>query len=86
MQEQLFSDELTPVPPPLEGREFPARILQLWAVYGIHGEACCKTCRHLFCHGHTRNYYKCRKSKITRGAGTDWRVSWPACGLYEERL
>lgn len=32
-----------------------------------------------------KSYHKCRKRGITNGPGTDHRVRWPACGLFEER-
>lgn len=30
-------------------------------------------------------YWKCLEYGVTGGAGTDWRVSWPACGLFAAR-
>lgn len=30
-----------------------------------------------------KSYHKCLKRGVTNGAGTDHRVHWPACGLYE---
>lgn len=44
----------------------------------------CKTCVHLVRKELSATYFKCNKFKNTAGPGTDWRVSWQACGLYEE--
>ena len=30
-----------------------------------------------------KNYWKCSKSRTTRGPATDWRKKWQACGLFE---
>jgi len=30
-----------------------------------------------------KGYWKCTEYGVTGGPGTDWRVSWPACGLFE---
>jgi len=35
---------------------------------------------------HDRNYYKCHKRGYSRGAGTDHRIGWNACGLFEYRM
>lgn len=56
------------------------------ALYG-HGPIgeVCGSCDRLICHGWTRNYYKCPLRKVTHGAATDHRVSWPACGMWRAR-
>jgi hypothetical protein len=33
--------------------------------------------------GHTRTYWKCDRRGITNGQGTDHRMKWSACRLYE---
>lgn len=33
---------------------------------------------------HNGRYKKCIKYGQSRGAGTDWKVSYPACGLFDE--
>lgn len=43
----------------------------------------CKTCDYLCWHQRSKRWYKCELRGITSGAGTDHRVSWDACGLYE---
>ena len=46
----------------------------------------CKECVHVLrVYGGRRDYYKCSKAKQTHGPGTDLRLKWPACSLFEER-
>jgi hypothetical protein len=47
-----------------------------------NGETC-GTCAHLFAHSRNRTYYKCSIAGITHGAGSDIRLSWPACREWE---
>lgn len=64
----------------------PARIDTMHRVYGkIEGKTC-KTCDNLISSkGYTaKTYYKCTLSKLSHSSASDWRVSWPACGKYEE--
>jgi hypothetical protein len=63
---------------------FPLRIRQIRELHGKRDDKICKNCIHCIAAGKNRTFYKCDMSKITRGAATDWRVHWPACGLYEE--
>lgn len=50
----------------------------------LRGEGTCGECRHAVQVGHnTRRYWKCDLVKITRGAGTDIRLKWPACEKFE---
>ena len=53
-------------------------------LYGVTEGRQCKTCKHLTSHTRARTYYKCLLRGVTRGAGTDHRAGWPACGRYEE--
>ncbi len=47
-----------------------------------NGETC-GTCDQLRAQGGTAGvYYKCAL-RLTRGAGTDTRLSWPACAAWE---
>lgn len=69
----------------------PQRIRQMHKRFGTTPDKTCGTCK--LCirsyragRDYSRNYYKCLKTNITHGAATDWRVSWPACGEYNERL
>ena len=61
---------------------------RVWTMLRKHGRTPgknCRTCRHLERqHYHRKNFYKCTKFRITRGEQTDWRLKWPACGLFEE--
>lgn len=43
----------------------------------------CRTCKHLEIHGNEKTYFKCGRVPVTAGPGTDIRVSWPACILWE---
>ncbi len=53
------------------------------ALYG-HGPAGarCKQCKLLFRHLMGKMYFKCELRGFTRGAGTDHRANWPACGRF----
>lgn len=52
--------------------------------YGPEGKKC-KHCTHLIRKDfHSKVYYKCFYRGDTNGAGTDHRVNWPACKLFEE--
>lgn len=62
----------------------PRRINEMHALHGKLPGKKCKGCKHLERWSYSRDYIKCSKSKMTHGAGTDWRTGWPACGLYEE--
>lgn len=43
----------------------------------------CGDCSHAVGTGHNlRTYWKCELAGITRGAGTDIRISWRACNLF----
>lgn len=62
----------------------PQRIKAMWAIYGrLEGQRC-GTCKHCLRLRYSRVYLKCARSKMTNGAGTDWRAGWAACGAYEE--
>lgn len=56
------------------------------AVHGRDKE--CRKCR--FCahlerqEYHNKVYFKCLLFGVTRGAGTDWRLKWDACGMIKE--
>ncbi len=52
--------------------------------YGPEGETC-KTCGLLIVNPFAgRRYYKCDLRRMSRCAATDHRVSWRACGKWEE--
>lgn len=62
----------------------PKRILVMHAMNGKAEGKFCKTCKHLMRFKQSARWMKCSKSKITGGAGTDWKASFPACGLHDE--
>lgn len=56
----------------------------------IHGRyvffAKCRDCVELeLQRHHSKNYYKCRKRGMSRGQGTDHRLSWDACRLFRNK-
>lgn len=53
--------------------------------FGKHPNAKCKTCRFLFVKRYDKSYYKCINRGNTNGSGTDHRVRWDACSLYQEK-
>lgn len=55
------------------------------AMYGAGpAGATCGGCAHLVrVRYHDYAYFKCRKHGMTRGSGTDHRLKWPACRLFE---
>ncbi len=63
----------------------PMRIRAMHQTYGVTEGQTCKTCAHLVCKHFNKRYYKCDLTRQTNGPGTDWRVSWDACGLWEPR-
>ena len=71
------------------GPQLPARIRTMHKRYGVTpGKTCgqCKACiiSMMTNRSYSRNYYKCLLTTITHGAMTDWRVSWPACGKFQD--
>lgn len=47
--------------------------------------AVCGTCSHIVstCPTGNKRYWKCERRGITHGQGTDHRLRWAACRLYE---
>lgn len=68
-----------------EHRDLPDRIVGMYALHGTDaGARQCKTCSNCIAEEyHNRRYYKCAMSRQSRGAATDWRLSWLACGVYK---
>jgi len=59
------------------------RIRAMRGAYGRVDGRICGECAHLVPKVWTRKVYsKCMKYGDSRGAGTDWRKKWPACGLW----
>ena len=51
---------------------------------GPTGETC-RTCRHAYSVGYSKNYWKCSLVKATGGPGTDIRLKWAACSRWEAK-
>lgn len=63
----------------------PRAIRPMYAAYGKHETETCGKCAHLIANQyHDKIYYKCELLKMTRGAGTDFRRKWQACGKFEK--
>jgi hypothetical protein len=62
----------------------PLRIRQMWQMYSKDEAHKCGQCVFLERYKQGGHWMKCGKSKQTGGTGTDWRSSWPACGLFQQ--
>lgn len=63
------------------------KIEKMRQAYGPGPLGCkCKHCIHLRNYQYRRTYYKCELYGTTGGAATDWKVSWLACGKFEEAV
>lgn len=70
--------------PPAEKPKAPA-LRKIELMQGLHGATPgerCGDCQHMVLRGHITGYYKCTKYGVSSGSGTDWRLKWPACGLF----
>lgn len=76
---------LFPVPEPTFPNNLPGRIRGMLSTYGQTEGQRCGECAHLLAVRYSRTYYKCQRSHMSASNATDWRVSWPACGLFERR-
>lgn len=52
--------------------------------YGRDDKHLCKDCNHLICREYGRRYYKCEMYGLSKSDATDWRVSYQACGMYNQ--
>lgn len=56
---------------------------------GTHGvgpvDRYCGECVHLVSHVAHRQFWKCARFRLSASASSDWRKSWPACGLFSPR-
>ena len=51
--------------------------------FGRFDDQRCKDCRHLISgEYHDRIYHKCELYGMSHSAATDWRLSYPSCGMY----
>lgn len=62
----------------LNGRKIEA----MHRLYGA-GKGKCRDCPHLVVNYWGRNFYKCALYGRSASEATDWRISWPACGLID---
>ena len=44
----------------------------------------CKECSNLVWHHYDKKYYKCSVYGESYSEATDWRVSYPACGMFNK--
>lgn len=42
----------------------------------------CGSCGHLKTYTRDNNYFKCEVYGISQSTATDWRLSYPSCGMY----
>lgn len=63
------------------------QLARMHARHGLTAGATCGDCAHLFKHhgDYAGHYFKCHQYGVTGGPGTDWRLKWDACGLFERR-
>lgn len=71
--------------PQPETASMPKRISEMHTLFGLTAYRCCGQCAFLQQHRQGGTWYKCLKSDVSSGVATDWRMRWPACGLFEER-
>lgn len=54
--------------------------------HGFREGKTCRTCSHLqYDKYHSKTYLKCDLFGESRGEGTDWKASFPACGKWNEQ-
>lgn len=87
MPNQLTLDGFPPPPEPDEDARRPAgnlppRLLDMHRLYGASPGNICKNCGHLERHRQGARWLKCGKARKTASRATDWKASWPACGLF----
>ncbi len=85
--EEWNEESLNVTQPPLTSVPKPKSINPCSLVFG-YGPlgVSCRACVHLLhLDYHAKTYIKCDLRKITHGAGSDHRLSWPACARFEER-
>ena len=59
------------------------RIEAMHRRFGTCGVLQCRDCCHLIGgRYHDRRYYKCELYGMSHSEATDWRLSYPACGMY----
>lgn len=77
--EPFIADELKGY----KGPELKPRILRFYSTYGFTPGEKCGTCGSFQREQHSSKvYFKCARYRHSHGAATDWRVNWPACGVW----
>ena len=54
------------------------------SMFGRTAEKKCKDCSHFKSIEFSRTYYKCEVYGLSHSEATDWRVNYPACGLFNK--
>ena len=55
--------------------------------FGTVGCVQCKDCTHLISgNWHDRRYHKCELYGLSHSEATDWRLSYPACGMFNGKV
>ncbi len=71
-----------------KNKEKPKPVNPMIAFHGkAEGFFSCRECEWITRENYgKKTYYKCDKRGYSRGAGTDHRMNWDACGLFEYRI
>lgn len=89
MIDDLFPDmkKTIPTPPPVKQKTLNGERYHraMHRRFGIREGSVCGDCAHLKGVRLGKTYFKCERSVVTSGPGTDWRKKWTACGLFEVR-
>lgn len=83
MSDQTVMFDGARVPPPKPKGRKPFEKPWVMHGYGPEGKTC-KTCEHHYTYTGNRTWHKCAIWHQSSSAATDIRVSWPACGKYQE--
>lgn len=81
MKKRDTPPQLPGVEPPLPQLGRPITLMRAAHGPGPVG-ATCGTCEHLYVVAYANRYYKCHRYGGGRSAASDFRLRWPACGLY----
>ena len=64
-------------------KPLPERIRVMHIQYGLEENRTCQQCHFFLRVRANHTYFKCSKTRMSRSSATDWRASWPACGLFD---
>lgn len=66
--------------PSLNGKKIEA----MYLLFGAGpADKTCRDCENLVTNQYANVYHKCRLYGIRCSEATDWRVRWPACGMFD---